>query len=230
MARVGRRRPRVAPVRGRRLGQLPAAVPGRAHGGLDHDPRRRQRDLRGRGRRQRLPAAHLLGRRPDPGHRLERRRGDPRDQRDRSARQVPDLGPCRPRHGRDATSAGVRPGGRHHGSRPDHGAADQHAARAGALEALPGRHLGTALGQGRRGRGIYPHPGWPARPGHEPHAGRRPGRVPVRPRGHRQPVLMRPGRFRPAPAHRPRRLLRPQPQHRRHPYRLSRGRRGLGPG
>ncbi len=30
-------------------------------------------------------------------------------------------------------------------------------------------------------------------------------------------------------AHRPRRFLRPQPQYRRHPNRLSRGRRGLGP-
>ncbi len=40
-----------------------------------------------------------------------------------------------------------------------------------------------------------------------------PARVPVRPRGHRQRLLVRAGRHRPAPAHRPRRLVRTPGEH-----------------
>ena len=60
-----------------------------------------------------------------------------------------------------------------------------------------------------------------------PAADRGPAGLHLRPRGHRQHLLGRARRLGPAPAYRPRRLLRPQRGHRRHPRRLPPGRRHL---
>ncbi len=87
-----------------------------------------------------------------------------------------------------------------------------------------GRPPGGCGGRGDRGRGRAcrrSRPGVPAaagragRPARQPDAGRRAAGLPVRPRGHRQPVLVRAGRHRPAAAHRSRRRLRAPGQHRR---------------
>ncbi len=96
----------------------------------------------------------------------------------------------------------------------------------GALEALPGRHrrrpVGRPGGQGRvRAADL---------PGGEPRLALLGGRahlLPVRPRGHRQRLLLHSLRRGPPAAHRPRRLLRPQPRERRQAAGLPRGGRAV---
>ena len=99
------------------------------------------------------------------------------------------------------------------------------------LEAVPRRHLGPAVGRrpgcGRFATGVPPAARRPARPVLQPDAGRRQARVPQRLRGHRQRLLVRAGRHRPAPPHRSRRNLRAQREHRRHQHRLPERRRHL---
>ena len=77
---------------------------------------------------------------------------------------------------------------------------------------------------------VHPDPGRPEHPVQQPDADRRPAVLPVRPRGHREHLLLRPGRHRPGPAHRPRRQVRQEPQHRRAPHRLPRRGRHLDAG
>ncbi len=128
---------------------------------------------------------------------------------------------------RPAPPPAVRPGQRpradSRGDRP----ADRAARRPGLLEALPGRHRRPALGRLRRRPALHPRAQRAGRPARQPDAHRGPPGLPLRPRGHRQHLLGRPRRHRPAQAHRSRRLLRPQPRHRRHPRGLPRGGRRL---
>ena len=105
------------------------------------------------------------------------------------------------------------------GDRP----ADRAARRPGLLEALPRRHRRPPLGRHRRRPALHARPQRAGRPARQPDDHRRPPGLPLRSRGHRQHLLGRARRRRPAQAHRPRRVLRPQPRHRRHP-------RGLPPG
>ena len=104
-----------------------------------------------------------------------------------------------------ALGAGLGPGGRRPGRTAPHARAVRYpAARAGRLEALPRRRDRTALA------GRHPAAARTGRTPGPPDAGRRPGGVPLRPRGRRQPLLLPPGRHRPAAAHRSRGLLRPR--------------------
>ena len=84
------------------------------------------------------------------------------------------------------------------------------------LEALPRRHRRQALDRPGRRRRVPPAARRARRPAGGPRLGRRAGGLPVRPRGLGQRLLGAPGRHRPAPAHRPRRVLRPGDAHRRH--------------
>ena len=145
------RGPRVAADRRCGPGQLPAVLPGRDCGGLGQLAGRRPRGLRRGHRGRRRGPAHLLGRQPYPGDRLDAgRRGAGRHRR-RAGRRPVQLGPRHPAARRPAPAAAVRPrqrpgpGGRRHGlaDRPDR-------PRAGLLEALPRRHRGPDLGRHRR--------------------------------------------------------------------------------
>ena len=64
-----------------------------------------------------------------------------------------------------------------------------------------GRLLGRPGGRPAVPAAVPPRAGRPARPVRQPDDRRRPARVPVRSRGHRQRVLVRAGRHRPAPSH-----------------------------
>ncbi len=109
-----------------------------------------------------------------------------------------------------AVGTGVGHRGRRAAGRAPHAAADRDAAaRTRELEAVPGRRHGTAVAPGGAAA---------ARPRRAPGLGaarRGPDRLPLRPRGRRQPLLLPPGRHRPAAAHRSRRVLRPARGHRR---------------
>ena len=72
-----------------------------------------------------------------------------------------------------------------------------------------------------------PPPARARRQPHEPDVDRRPHLLPVRPRGRRQPLLVPPRRHRPAPPHRPRRVLRAARADRRPAHRLPVRRRAL---
>ena len=116
-------------------------------------------------------------------------------------------------------SAAWRGGGLAGGKR---GAADRpDGPRPGVLEALPGRH-GTAVDGDRARQPTFGRVlAGPGRAGRGPDAHRGTAVLPRRPRRHRQHLLLHARRRRPAQAHRPRRLLRAQPGHRRAAHRLS---------
>jgi hypothetical protein len=230
----GSLRPTVAGPGGyprQRPGELPPLFPRRRQDRLDQLAGRRPRGLHGRHGRQRRRAAHLLGRRQDPGNRLDRGRRGPRGLRRGSARIVSDLGLRDPARRRAAAQAAVRPGYRPGPGGDGHGPAhrpDEHRAR--VLEALPRRHPRPAVDRHRSRPAVHPGAGRPGRPAGRAHADRGPAVLPVRSRGHRQRLLVRAGRQRPDPAHRPRRHVRAEPGHGRAADRLSRGRRHLDPG
>ena len=232
MARTRRGGPRLAAVRRRRPGPLPAFLPGRDSGRLDQLAGRPARGLHRRSGGRRPGPPHLLGRQPDPGDRLDPGRGGPGRQRRRAAGEPVLLGLRGPAARRAAPAAAVRPGQRprprNRRDRPADRPGQQQ--RAGVLEALPGRLRGQALDRHRRRPPVHPDPDRPEHPVHLPHADRRPAVLPVRPRGHREHLLLRPGRYRPHPAHRPRRHVRQEPQHRRAPHRLPRRGRHLDAG
>ncbi len=165
-------------------------------------------------------AAHPLGRLRHPGLRLvaarpRRQHRRPRRRLRTASRLVPHLGLQGHPRRRPRSQAALGPGHRHPGRRPrrrtQDASPDRHpAARAGRLEALPGRRHGRLWLHGER---LLARP---RRPPRRPHVRRRPDRLPLRPRGRRQPLLLRPRRHRAAPPHRPRRVLRPQRLQRRH--------------
>ena len=202
-ARPGRGRPRLAPVRRRRAGELSAVLPRRVASGLDQLARRQPRGVLGRGRRQRGGPAHLLGRPADQGDRVDHggrgagpHRGEP------AGRQVPaglrrtrrrhaaPPAAVRRRHRRGHRGGGYRPTGRQRGG------------RARVLEAVPRRPGRPAVDGHSRGSPVHPGARGPGRPARRPDADRRAVVLPVRPRGHRQRLLLRAGRQRPTPAHR----------------------------
>ena len=115
-----------------------------------------------------------------------------------------------------ATAIAYGPGRRRR-ARPQH-------RRPGALEALSRRHRRRPLDRPER-HGEFGRLLAPRRQSGQPLLGRRADLLPVRPRGRRQRLLLPPGRRRPAPPHRPRGLLRPQPEQRRPAPGLPRRRR-----
>ena len=66
-----------------------------------------------------------------------------------------------------------------------------------------GRAGRCGLATARRRSPVHPGAGGPGRPAGQPDADRRAAVLPVRPRGHREHLLVRAGRHRPPPAHRP---------------------------
>ncbi len=224
MARASGRRPGLAGQRRQRPRDPAAHLARRHHGRLDLHPRRRPRDPpRPRRRRFRHPS-DALGESPYPGARLDRRRAGPRDLHLRPGQPPAQLGAHRPARRRPVHRPAVRPG-RPCRLRPAHRAAVRaDGTGSGLVEAVPGRYGGQAVDRpgGRRGvrtaaRGAGREPG-------VPRVGRRPDRLPLRPRGHRRAVLLPGRRLRPAPAHPARRVLRPARVRRRHPRRLRLGR------
>ena len=191
---------------------------------MDRLAGRPARGLHRRSRGRRRGPAHLLGRPADPGHRVDGgRRGTGRHLGRPAGHQVPQgLRDPRPRR-RPAPAAPVRAGQRpgHRGRR--HRVADrERRRRARVLEAVPRRPGRQAMGRHRWRSPVHPGPGRPGRAAGQPDADRRPAVLPVRPRGHREHLLLRPGRHPPGPAYRPRRRLRAQPEHGRAPDRLPR--------
>ena len=202
-ARPRRGRPRLAAVRRRRTGELSAVLPRRVAGGLDQLAGRQPRGVLRRGRRQRGGPAHLLGRPADQGHRVDHggrgagpHRGEP------AGRQVP-TGLRHPRRRHAAPPAAVRRrhrrGHRGGGYRP---ADRQRGRRARVLEALPRRPDRQAVDRHSRGSPVHPGARGPGRPASQPDDHRRAAFLPVRPRGHRQRLLLRAGRQRRHPAYR----------------------------
>ncbi len=188
--RTGRRRPSAPVARRResRLGERPDPGGGARRGG--------------RGRPDR--AADPLGRPPHAGARLARRPDRRRGQLPRPALRPLDLGPHRPARRRAGGAAALRAGGRPRPARRPHAAADRLGQpRPRPLEALPGRRHGPAVARrpppARRSRG----------PARLPDAGRRPDRLPVRPRGTGNLYSVAYDGRRPAPPHGPRRTSTP---------------------
>ena len=229
---AGRRRPRLPAHRRRGAGGPPPDLARRRPRGVDVDAGAGAGGVRHGGRGRRRAAAHLVGRPHHQADRLDARGRGAGGERGGAAVAAPPLGARHPGDRRHPAAAAAGPAGRSRAARrrPGRAALGHHDPRDGVAEALPRRHRGQAVVE-PRGRVRAPR----RRPRRQPRradAGRRPHRLPLRPRGLGQPLLPRRPGSRPAPPHRPRRrrrarVLRPARRHRRHPRRLRVGRAAL---
>ena len=145
---------------------------------------------------------------------------DPRRLLARPAVLVLHLGLQRAHRRQPRRPAALGPGLRHRGRRRSTASA---APCCSPASRRTNRPPGSATGAGpRAGCGCTASGCSPTWTGHldSPDVRRRPDRLPLRPRGRRQPLLLPARRHRPAPPHRPRRLLRPARLQRRPPGRL----------